>query len=105
MFLFDFVFLVSSPPHPVGVPSFFCFGKCRANFLNDHRVQYESSPANTFNSCTDPMWFLRTAAAFRIGTVVLGLLSLGAWGVNRCSVKLFHRYSIFNVWNGASVGL
>merc|ERR1712196_186887 len=72
----------------------FCFGKCRANFFNQHWVQYERSLPNTskfvYSSNLVTFVLLRPS---EWATVVLG-----AWGVNGCHVKQFHRKSFFVIW-------
>jgi len=66
-FSFDFFFSNLRHRTPLVCHLFFVSATAAPTFY-DLWVQYERSPANTLNSCTDPMWFIRTAAASRMGT-------------------------------------
>jgi len=96
--LFQFRFFSNLRHHFPSVPHHFLFRQMPRRLFYGHWVQYERSPANTFNSCTDPLGFIRTAAAYRMG--------------NRCTRSMGCKQmpcravpSNVNIWNAHLLGL
>jgi len=79
--------------HTPSVHHSFLFRQMPRQLFNKHWVQYERSLANSSNVCIDPIWLHSYCCGLPNGQP-------GAWGVNGCHVKQFHRNSFVNKWNG-----